>query len=59
MRRHLRPEQDQRMNEYLKFYIDGHWADPAEPWTMDGEFGFRGRLEITGIVGYGPRSCAD
>lgn len=36
-----------------------YWADPAEPWTMDGEFGFRGHPEITGIVGYGPRSCAD
>jgi aldehyde dehydrogenase (NAD+) len=23
------------MREYLKFYIDGHWVDPAEPKTLD------------------------
>src|ERR671935_602554 len=23
------------MREYLKFYIDGQWVDPAEPKTLD------------------------
>ena len=23
------------MREYLKFYIDGHWVDPATPKSMD------------------------
>ena len=23
------------MREYLKFYIDGDWVDPAEPTTLD------------------------
>ena len=59
MRRHPRPEEDQRMRKYLKFSIDGHRVDPAEPRAMGGEFGFRDYLEIKGIVGYGPRSCAD
>ena len=23
------------MREYLKFYIDGEWVDPAQPGTFD------------------------
>src|ERR1700723_4622661 len=26
---------EQRMREYMKFYIDGHWVDPVTPKSLD------------------------